>query len=118
MINIDRMDMGLVTVLRLEGDIDEDGVQSLRMQLLQCIKEKRCKVVANLSGVRYISFMGLGVLVERLRQLRLSGGDMKLVGVNLYTERLFRMVGVTKVFEMFRSEPLAIQAYRAHERAA
>ena len=112
MISIDRTEMGLVTVLRLEGDIDEDAVQSLRVQLLQCLKEKRCKVVANLSGVRYISFMGLGVMVERLRQLRLSGGDMKLVGVNMYTQRVFRMAGVSSVFSTFDTEEMAMQGYR------
>jgi hypothetical protein len=37
---------------------------------------------------------------------------MKLVGVNLYTERLFRMVGVTRVFETFATEAQAIQTYQ------
>ncbi len=112
MININRVEMGPVTVMRLEGDIDEDGVSALRIGLLSCLKEKRCRVVANLSGVRYISFMGLGVLVERLRQLRLNGGDMKLVGVNMYTQRVFRMAGVSSVFDVFDNESQAVQGFR------
>jgi anti-sigma B factor antagonist len=112
MLSIQRSEMGPVTVLRLDGDIDEDGVKSLRLSLLSCIKEKRCRVVANLSGVRYISFMGLGVLVERLRQLRLSGGDLKLVGVNVYIQRVFRMAGVTSVFDISDTESQAALGFR------
>jgi len=56
--------------------------------------------------------MGVGVLVERLRQLRAYGGDLKLCGINLYTERLFRMVGISRVFDTYDREDLAIQGFR------
>ena len=112
MMNIDRVEVGPVTVLRLEGDIDEDGVSALRIGLLGCLKEKRSRVVANVSGVRYISFMGLGVLVERLRQLRKVGGDMKLVGVNMFMDRVFRMAGISSIFEIYDNESQAVQGFR------
>jgi len=110
--NIERLESGLATVIRVEGDIDEDGMNHLRLALMQCIQDRRCHLVVNMSSVKFVSYMGVGVMVERLRQLRACHGDMKLVGVNLYTERLFRMVGVTKVFAMYDSEAQAIQAYR------
>lgn len=62
--NIDKVDSGVVTVLRLRGDIDEEGVNALRRSLLDCIKGKRWNVVVDLSGVRYISFLGIGVLLD------------------------------------------------------
>ena len=111
MLAIDTYENGLVTVLRLEGDIDEDGMNVLRLSLMECIQAQRCNVVVNLSKVKFVSYMGVGVLVERLRQLRAAGGDLKLTGVNLYTERLFRMVGVTNVFETFATEAQAVQAF-------
>lgn len=112
MMMIDRIDMGPVVVLRLEGDIDDDGVKTLRLSFLGCLKEKRCKVVLNMTGVRHISFMGLGVLVERLRQLRLGGGDLKLVGVSMYAQRVFRMAGVTSLFDIHETEGQAVQHFR------
>ena len=110
--NIERMENGVSTILRLEGDIDEDGMNTLRLALMDCIQDHRCHVVVNMVDVKFVSYMGVGVLVERLRQLRACNGDMKLVGVNLYTERLFRMVGVAKVFEKYDTESQAVQAYR------
>lgn len=98
-----------VTIMRLEGDIDEDGVKRLRIALVDTIREGRHEVVINLTGVKYISYMGVGVLVERLRQFRLHKGDMRLVGLNLYTQRLFRMVGVTNLFKIYENEAEAIE---------
>ena len=111
MIDIEREEMGAVTTLRLHGDIDEDGMESFRMVLWQWVQDRRCNVVVNLEDVRYISYMGVGVLVERLRQLRAYNGDLKLASVNLYTDRLFRMIGVTKVFDQYSTEAQAIQQY-------
>ena len=112
MLRIERLETGAVTVLRLEGDIDEEGMNHLRLALMGCIQDQRCHVVANMAGVKFVSYMGVGVLVERLRQLRAYRGDLKLVAVNLYTERLLRMVGVTKVFETYATESQAVQVYR------
>lgn len=111
MLTIDTYENGAVTILRLEGDIDENGMNGLRLGLMECIQKQRCNVVVNLSAVKFVSYMGVGVLVERLRQLRSAGGDLKLTGVNLYTERLFRMVGVTNVFDTFPTEAGAVQAF-------
>lgn len=109
---LERMEMGPVTVLRLEGDIDEDGVNALRVGLLRCIKERRFNLVVNLGGVRLVSYMGLGVLVERLRQFRACSGDMKLVGVNLSLSRMFRMAGVASLFEAYENETKAVQVFQ------
>jgi anti-sigma B factor antagonist len=112
MLTLERYESGAVTVLRLEGDIDDEGIGALRDGIIGCLEDKRCNVVMNLSNVKFISYMGVGVMVERLRPLRARGGDLKLVGVNLYAERLFRMVGVQSVFDIYPSEAQAIQGYR------
>ncbi len=109
---IERMENGRVTIVRLSGDIDEEGMNDVRLALMHCIQDHRCHVVVNLDEVQFVSYMGVGVLVERLRQLRAYGGDMKLTGVNLYTERLFRTVGVTNIFEIFTTEAQAVQSFR------
>lgn len=112
MLEVERLESGAVSVLRLEGDIDEGSVDVLRKAIMGCIADQRFNVVVNLSGVKFISYMGLGVLVERLRQLRSHDGDLKLTGVNLYTQRLIRMVGAKNIFEIFEIESQAISQFR------
>lgn len=109
---IEQMEMGHVTVLRLDGDIDESGVNALRIGLLSCLKDRRFNIVLNLSGIRLVSYMGLGVLVERLRQFRACGGDMKLVGINLSLSRMLRMAGIATLFEVYEGESQAAAVYQ------
>lgn len=110
---VERLESGSVTVLRLAGDIDETGVEALRLGLLGCIKDERCNVVVNLKHVNFVSYMGIGVLVERLRQVRAFGGDLRLTGVNVYLDRLLRLMGASRVFAIYENEAEAIQSFRA-----
>lgn len=113
MLSIERLERGAVTIMRLDGDIDEEGMNKLRLSLMHCIQERRCNVVLNMCDVRFVSYMGIGVMVERLRQLRACKGDLKLAGVNIQTDRLLRMAGVSKIFEVYETESPAVQAYQA-----
>jgi anti-sigma B factor antagonist len=112
MLNIEKEVRDDVTIIRVIGDVDEDGVKDLRIALVNCLRDNGYNVVVNLSGMKFISYMGVGVLVERLRQFRSYNGDMKLVGLNLYTQRLFRMTGVTNLFETFETESQAAQGWQ------
>ena len=112
MLRIENRTEGDVAILCIHGDVDEDGIMDLRIALIDCIKQHQYKIVVDLTAMRFISYMGVGVLVERLRQLRAHRGDMKLVGMNVYTDRLFRMTGVTSLFDTYEGEAEAIQGFR------
>ena len=112
MLNIETLKAGDIAIVRVEGEVDEDGVRQLRIALVNCLRDNGYNVVVNLSGMKFISYMGVGVLVERLRQFRSYDGDMKLVGLNLYTQRLFRMTGVTSLFDVYENEADAIRDYQ------
>ena len=109
---VDRVDMDRVTVLRLEGDLDETGVESLRTAMYECACDGRFRLIMNLADVGFMSYMAVGVLVERLRKVRSFGGDIKLVSINTYVQRLFRMVGVKTLFDTYETEPQAVSTYR------
>ena len=110
--HVERTDLGDVTVLRLDGDLDENGIDALREAFYACMTQGHFNLVLNLRNVQFISYMGVGVLVERLRKLRAFKGDLKLVSLNLYAQRLFRMVGVTALFDTFESESQAVRVFQ------
>ncbi len=112
MLNIETRKTDDIAIVRVDGEVDEDGVRQLRIALVNCLRNNGYNVVVNLSGMKFISYMGVGVLVERLRQFRSYDGDMKLVGLNMYTQRLFRMTGVTSLFDVYESEADAIREYK------
>ena len=110
--NVERLESGAVTVLRLTGELNEEGVDQLRLTLTRCLQDQRSRVVVNMAEVCYVSYLGLGLLVERLRQFRAYRGDLRLANVNLFTSRLMRMVGVLHLFEIFDSEVKALESFR------
>ncbi len=112
MLTLDRVECGAATVLRVQGEIDEDGINALRLGLMACIADRRYHVVLNLSGVVFLSYMGVGALVERLGQLRTFNGDLKLACLNLQGRRLLRMMGLGHVFDCYDSEASAVKQYQ------
>ncbi len=112
MLKIERLESGAVTIMRVRGEIDDAGVNELRLALMECITQRRHHVVLNLSGVVFLSYMGVGVLVERLGQLRAFHGDMKLSSLNIQGRRLLAMMGLSHVFDCYDSESAAVQGYK------
>lgn len=108
---VERCDRGDVAVLRLEGDVDEGGLDSLRTALYECISDGKFRLVLNMHEVGFVSYMAVGVLVERLRRLRSFSGDLRLVGLNLYTQRLFQQIGVKNLFQCYDTESQAVGTY-------
>ena len=98
MLDIKHDDYGRVHIIRISGDIDEEGVRHLRMPLVGALLENWFDVVLDFTGVKFISYMGVGVLVERLRQFRSYDGDLKILNPNNYVRRLMRMTGVAEMF--------------------
>ena len=65
MLKIETSQKSGVTVISVFGDVDEEGVKDLRIALVDCLRDNQYDVVVNLSGMEVISYMGVGVLVER-----------------------------------------------------
>jgi anti-anti-sigma factor len=112
MLEVDRLESGAVTVLRLRGKVMEEAVDTLRLSLGHCLLDRRCRVVVNLGGVREMSYLALGMLVELLLKFRRGGGDLKLSGMSIFLERLFRMSSVLHLFDIRDGEAQAIEAFR------
>lgn len=108
---IERKDSGQITILRIAGDIDDVGMDTLRTSRYELSMEGRYRVVLNLSDVRFVTYLGIGELVTWLRKARALDGDIKLVAASLYTQRLMRMVGVSALFDSFETETQAAGAF-------
>ncbi len=101
MTSINRTELPKGTLLTIDGDIDDQGVDILRAELYKLAQEQVLNIYLDLDASRFISYVGVGVLVERHESLKKLGGGIRLININLYTERLFRMVGVSNLFETY-----------------
>lgn len=112
MTSLERSNLGEATIVRVHGDLDETSADVLRTELHQCLCDGRTHLVLNLADAGFVSYMCLGIIVERLRRYRSLQGDIKLVGVNTYLERLMRMAGITALFDVFDSESQAASGFK------
>lgn len=109
MLAIERLDLGEVTVLRLRGEIEESSLNTLLLALVNCLEQRRYRVILNLVGVAFISNKCCGPLVDRLSRFQEAGGDMYLASPNLYIRRLLRMLCLNHVFHCYDTEDQAVR---------
>lgn len=112
MMELEQVNAGPVMVLRLHGALEDQGVQALSAALTDCLQARRACVVVNLEEASEVSYLGLGVLVERLRLFRKGGGDLKLARPSLHVKRLMRLAAVLHLFDIRDSEAHAVEAFR------
>lgn len=101
-----------VTVLILTGQILlDDGDLAFRSQVHELISRGSVKIVVDLGGVTYIDSSGVGMMAAKLKTVRESGGDMRLVHLTSRSQRLLAMLKLVTVFETFEDEAAAVGSF-------
>ena len=101
-----------VVVLKLTGECSNPkSVEVMRELLGEYIHDGKTRIIVDLGDVSLIGYQGLGTLVERLRQARSRGGDLKLCRPSTYVRKMFEMVGAEQVFDTYDSELAALASF-------
>ena len=107
-----------VSVLKVSGDLDTSTSKFLKQALTELIEEQHYNIVVDMQKVVQINYMGVGTLLERLRQVRKMSGDLKLARLNRFTRKALSMVGASKVFETYDTEEGAIESFPGNPQKA
>ena len=103
-----------VTVLALTGQILlDDGDLVFGRKIRDLIERGHVEIVVDLGGVTYIDSSGVGMLVGKLKGVREKGGDIRLLHVTTRGQRLFGMLKIMTVFEIFEDETQAVHSFAA-----
>ena len=92
---------GEVTVVHVGGEIDVYTAPVLRDHLDEHITQGRHHLVVDLGGVSFMDSTGLGVLVGRLKLVRVENGTLRLVCSSERILKVFTITGLDKVFQIF-----------------
>jgi len=98
------------TVVAVAGEIDVYTAPQLREQLDRQIDAGTRDLVVDLSSVTFMDSTGLGVLVGRLKQIRLNEGSMRLVCNQDRVLKVFVITGLDKVFAIHATVDEALSA--------
>jgi anti-sigma B factor antagonist len=111
-LRIDERHVDDVTVLTLTGEmLLDDGDLVFRRRIHDLVKKGRVKIIADLDGVTYIDSSGVGMMAAKLKTVRESGGDIRLLRLNSRGQRLLSLVKLRTAFETFDDEAAALLSY-------
>ena len=97
-------------ILTLKGDLigDEIGPQLVEA-VSDAINDKLKFCIVNLSGVRYISSSGIGVLITMLTKMRNVGGEVLLVSPSEHVKKLLIITKLNNIFIVYNNLEEALQ---------
>ncbi|NUM42506.1 MAG: STAS domain-containing protein [Leptospiraceae bacterium] len=69
------------------------------------------KVLLNMDGVEYMSSSGFRACISILRKLNTEGGMLKICNIKPSVKRIFDVIELTSLFDIFESEEAALAAF-------
>jgi anti-sigma B factor antagonist len=97
--------------VRIEGYLDSSTFPRLQEHLNSLIGEGRYHYLLDFSDLDYISSAGLGVLIGMLREVREKGGDLKIMHMSEKIQRIFNLLGFSKLLKVYPDEESALASF-------
>jgi anti-anti-sigma factor len=96
-------------VIHLGGNLEAKSITRVNQSVLPLLNSGIVNLVFDCSNLRYVTSPALGILINYYKRTREQGGAAKFFGLDPNILDIFRIVGLTKTFEIYadRDEALA-----------
>jgi anti-sigma B factor antagonist len=99
------------TVIAVSGEIDVYTAPRLREALISLVDAGNYRLIVDMEGVEFLDSTGLGVLVGGLKRVRANDGVIDLVCTQGRILRIFRITGLSRVFNIYDSVDEALASH-------
>ena len=96
--------------ITVNGEIDAGSSIYLDNALKEAMENGEKKIVADLSGLDYISSAGLGVFISHLDEFKLQNVELALFGINETVKQVFDILGLEKLLTIENTKEEAIKS--------
>ncbi|MEM0963998.1 MAG: STAS domain-containing protein [Bacteroidota bacterium] len=100
-----------VRILDLRGELDAHTAPDFEAALEACLADDDHRLVADGSGLEYVSSAGLGVFMAFVEPTREGGGDLKIAALPERVFEVFDLLGFPTVFDMHETVEEAVDAF-------
>jgi anti-sigma B factor antagonist len=102
------------TVIAVGGEIDVYSAPKLREKLINLVESGNYHLIVDMEEVEFLDSTGLGVLVGGLKRVRAHEGWIDLVCTQGRILRIFRITGLSKVFNIHDTVAEAAASHDQH----
>jgi len=88
-------------VLEVAGELDNYAVKDFTACLEYEIEKGHRRIIVDCSNLRFVSSMGVGMLVRVHGLMRKQGGDVKLASVRGMVADLFKLTHLDRLFNIY-----------------
>jgi len=91
--------------------VDAGSVDLLRTELDSLVGGGQQRFVIDLSKVPFMDSSGLATLVQTFKRVRIGSGDVRVAGLQDDVLRIFQLVRLDRVFDLFPAAPEAVASF-------
>jgi len=103
-----------VCVIALSGELNVFNLKKAEAAVAKVIHNGRANVVFDLSGLHYVDSSGLGFFTGTLKSLYEKGGDLKIVHLSPYVQRIFQVLHLDYFLDLYGELDDAVADFRAN----
>lgn len=92
---------GNVTHLELAGRLDFDGAEAIEKDFTEAATGRRANIVVDLSGITFLSSIGMRLLIKSARAQASRGGRLVLAAPQPLVRKVLETTGIDRVIPLF-----------------
>jgi anti-sigma B factor antagonist len=101
-----------IYIIGVTGRIDATNSKDIETVLNNLLDQNKSKIIVDLSGVEYISSVGLRVFLAALKKQKQTKGYLKLAGLQPFVLEVFEVTGFAKLFSIYPNQRDALNSLK------
>jgi anti-sigma B factor antagonist len=103
---------GEIVIVEMNGELDSSSVPVFNLSFKEILeKHGPKKYVLDMKGLAFISSAGWTAFLNECKQLRATGGDLKIAAMQADAKRVYDLVGIDSMIESYVALKDAVKSY-------
>lgn len=111
MLEVDRTEMGDVTVVHLEGNLDALTAPTLKREVEALLSAQCHKLIFDFAKLELIDSSGVGAVVSLFKRARGLRGDARIARMSGQPAEVFRLLRLDRAFEVHSDLEQAVREF-------
>ena len=90
-----------IRLIKLTGKLDVYGVNSIDIEFIRCCSGDNLRVLVDLSGVNYISSIGIPMLINSAKTVASRGGKLALFKPRPHVAEILELTGIPLIIPIY-----------------